>query len=153
MKKIEPYTNEQMTFDEKTNQYFLTLETVKANLPGTITDDGILAYRIKKNTRVIYNYIFNHAHSANRNFITNCINHTEEYRKWLYDALMAQMEADLFNGYNDLGLQPAQSLDERALQIEQQITVDTQMVLYSSVGYGGINLMAAFPISGLVLER
>ena len=65
---------------------------------------------------------------------------------------MAQMEADLFNGYNDLGLQPAQNTEERMLQIEQQVCIETQSIIYSSLGYGNVNIMAAYPISGVKLQ-
>ena len=152
MNKIEPYNDKKLTYDENTKRYFLTLETVKSNLPETITDDGILTYRIKKNTRIVYNYILSHCHSSNRKVVVDLIAHTEEYRNWIYEVLMAQMEADLFNGYNDLGLQPAQNTEERMLQIEQQVCIETQSIIYSSLGYGNVNIMAAYPISGVKLQ-
>ena len=100
MNKIEPYNDANLTYDENTKRYFLTLETVKSNLPETITDDGILTYRIKKNTRIVYNYILSHCHSSNRKVVVDLIAHTEEYRNWIYEVLMAQMEDDLFKSYS-----------------------------------------------------
>lgn len=147
MNKIEPYSDEKMLYNETTKQYELQSAWVKSQFGNPFADDNVLDQRIKRNTRKVYNYIFSHGYSGNRKAITAIINHTEEYRQFIYDALFSQMEADLASGYNDQDLYVGKTKDERELQQLNQVSVNTENILKSSNGYGNINLLyaGAFP--------
>lgn len=143
MKHIEPYSDEKMLYNEETKQYELKLAWVKANFGNPFNDDNTLTVRIKRNTRKVYNYIFSHGFSGNRKAIIAIINCTEEYRNYIFDALSSQMEADLASGYNDQDLYVAKTLDERNMQLINQVSAETETILKSSNGYGGLNLLYA----------
>ena len=149
MKHIEPYSDEKMLYNEETKRYELKPAWVKANYGNPFNDDNTLSVRIKKNTRKVYDYIFSHGFSGNRKAIIAIINHTEEYRNYIFDALAAQIEADLASGYNDQDLFVPKTMDERNLQLMNQVAAGTENILKASVGYGGINLLfvAAFNYS------
>ena len=143
MKHIKPYSDEKMLYNEQTKQYELKLSWVKANYGNPFNDDNTLSVRIKRNTRRVYDYIFSHAYSGNRKVIIAIINHTEEYRNYIFEALSSQMEADLASGYNDQDLYVAKNMEERNIQLVNQVTAHTETILKSSSGYGGINLLYA----------
>ena len=116
MEHIQPYSDGKMLYNEETKQYELQPAWVKANFGNPFNDDNTLSVRIKRNTRKVYNYIFSHGFSGNRRAIIAIINHTEEYRNYIFDALSNQMEADLASGYNDQDLFVPKSMDERNMQ-------------------------------------
>ena len=87
---------------------------------------------------------------GNRKTITAIINHTEEYREFIYDALFSQMESDAASGYNDQDLYVPKSKDERELQQINEVSVNTENILKSSNGYGGINLLFASAFNSAV---
>lgn len=143
MKTITPYSDDKMLYNEETQQYELQLAWVKNLFENPFRDDGVLEQRIKKNTRKILNYIYSHSYSGNRKTINALILKTEEYRTWLYDALISQMESDLASGYNDNDLYVSKSLNEREMQYINQVSVSTENILESSKGYGGINILSS----------
>lgn len=150
MKKIEPYSDEKMLYNEETKQYELRSAWIKEQFGDVFKDDAILTQRIKRNTRKVYNYIFSRGYSGNRKTILAIINHTEEYRQFIYDALFSQMESDMASGYNDQDLYVPKSKDERELQQINEVSVNTENVLKSSNGYGGINLLYASAFNSAV---
>lgn len=143
MEKIQPYSDDKMLYNTDTKQYELQMAWVKATFGNVFADDTVLEQRIKRNTRKVYNYIFSRGYSGNRKTITAIINHTEEYRTYIYDALLSQMESDMASGYNDQDLYVPKSKDDRELQQLNQVSVNTENILKSSAGYGGINLLYA----------
>lgn len=143
MEKIQPYSDDKMLYNTETKQYELQMAWVKATFGNVFADDTVLEQRIKRNTRKVYNYIFSRGYSGNRKTITAIINHTEEYRTYIYDALLSQMESDMASGYNDQDLYVPKSKDDRELQQLNQVSVNTENILKSSAGYGGINLLYA----------
>lgn len=150
MNIIEPYNDDKLVFNEKTNQYELDMAWVKENFGNPFSDDGTLTLRIKRNTRVVYDYLFSHAFSGNRKIITAIINHTKEYREYIHDALFRQMEADCNSGYNDNGLFVGESRDQRDMQYLNRVCVACEEVLQDGIGYGGINLMSATTLPKMV---
>ena len=152
------YTDDKMVYNEITGQYELALNYVKSLFQITFKDDTTLQKRIPKNSRKIYNFIFYRSYSSNSRVINFLLNETENGRKFLFDVLSEQMEADLQTGYNDLSNQPAvnvangQAIDRNVLA-NNQISVDTEQVIENSASYfGGINLLyrSIFP-AGLFL--
>ena len=143
MEKIKPYSDEKMLYNDITKQYELTIAWVKNAFGNPFADDNVLEQRIKRNTRKVYDYIFSHSYSGNRKIILAIVSHTEEYRNYIYDALLSQMESDLASGYNDQDNYLPKTKDERELQHLNQVSVGTENILKSSNGYGGINLLYA----------
>ena len=150
MEKITPFSDGKMLYNATTMQYELDMGFIKGEFGNLYADDNVLQVRIKRNTRKVYNYIFSHAYSGNRKIITAMINHTAEYRNFIFDALFSQMEADMASGFNDQDLYVKDTHDQRQLQHENQVSVGTQNILESSAGYGGINLLYAGVFNYLV---
>lgn len=134
------------------DMYILTPEFVKDQLDVHYKDDETLLKRIKANSRKIYNYIYSHAYSSNRPVIERLLNKTPEGYKYLKDALLTQMEADLETGINDLTKQPAINMSnfntlDRNLLFINQITPDTEQILDNSKAYfNGINILYQGPL-------
>lgn len=150
MKPILPYNDNLLEFNEKTQKYELTIETIKNNFDVYFNDDGVLTKRIRKNSRLIYNYIFSHSYSGNKRVILHFLHFTDKGREFLYDALLSQMEADLESGYNTLIDQPAidfknGSVINRNEIVRNQVSVATEQILLSSMGYFGFNLLYSAP--------
>lgn len=154
MKTIQPFTDKNLIWDEDEKKYFLTREYVNANFENPFNDDGILDRRIRKNTRVIYNYIYSRSNKRNREVIDFVLSRTEEGRKVVLELLSTQLEADLESAYNDLNDQPlinlksGQIVDRNAVR-QNRISPATEDVLEASIGILGINLLyaAQYPIS------
>lgn len=147
MNYIKPYSDDKMFYNEQTKQYELKMSYIKDTMPNTLADDGVLSHRIRLNTMVVYNAILMRSHSLNKDLIYDLINHTEEYRKWVLDALSMQMQADLLTAYNDIQNMVAKNQAERNMQFINQISPLTESILYNSSSYGGINLMCQYPIN------
>lgn len=140
MKKIEPYSDAKMLYNKENDRYELNRNWVKNNFDIPF-DDNILDKRIKKNTRVVYNRIFEIANTSNRQIINKIINHTEEYRNYIFDCLSSQIESDLISGYNDQGAFVPESKEQRDMQKLNAVSVDTERIIYNAKSYGGINLV------------
>ena len=149
---IQPYTDETMIWNSKTNKYELSPAFVKSEMETHYADDNVLDKRIKKNSRKIYNYIKYHSYSGNSYFVDVLLNKTEEGRRFLKDILLEQMEADNETGFNDLSSQPAVNvangniIDRDELR-RNQISVDTEQIIERNADYFGFNicLMSRFP--------
>lgn len=154
VQSITPYSDNLLTYDENSGNYILTIEICKSELPTeNINDDGILLKRIKKNSRIVYNYIYTHCAQANINVVERLLNYTQNGRKFLFDVLMAQMEADLESAYNDLGIQSpvnvvnGSTLDTKKIFDEQLCLMAKNIVNTQSKKYFGFNIMykSVFP--------
>lgn len=143
----EPYDDDSLTFNTETARYELTKQYCKDNFEITFKNDGVLSRRIKRNSRVVYYYLYLHSHSNNYSVVNFFLHRTEEGRKYLLNVLTEQMEADLETGYNDIGKQPAinfangQVLDRNEIQ-RNIVSVDTENVIYNSAIYLGFNLIS-----------
>ena len=140
MKRIIPYSDEKMLYNKELERYELNKTWVKNNFDIPF-DDNVLEKRIKKNTRVVYNRIFEIANSANRKIINKIINCTKEYRNYIFDCLSSQIESDLISGYNDQSAFVPESKEQRDLQVLNAVSVDTERIIYNAKSYGGINLV------------
>lgn len=152
LQKITPYSDENLTWDDSTKKYYLTLEYCKANFDDNFADDEVLMKRIKMNTNLIYRFIKYRACSFNRRIIEKVVNYTQEGRDFLLEMLSAQMSADIETGYNDLSKTPAinvangQVLDRNELY-RNQLCVDAEQIFDSSDAWFGfrIGYQAPFP--------
>ena len=157
--KIKPYSNEQMTWDEESQKYYLNIEYCKNEFEDTFRDDEVYKKRIKKNSKIVYRWINYHINSYNRPVVFGVLHGTQEGRKLLLDMLTSQMEADVQTGYNDLSSTPAINVSTGRKDFERedlygnQVTVDTQEIWESSADYVGFNLsyQAKYPYTLFVL--
>lgn len=158
--KIQPYSDNDLTWNESTHQYELTLQYCKANFEDNFRDDGVLQKRIQKNSHKIYRFIKYRVYSRNRPIVNNVLNNTQEGREFIKEMLSAQMEADIETGFNDLSSTPAvnvangQIIDRNELY-RNQICVDAEQIFDSSDDYFGfrIGYQAAFPPIYFVLLK
>lgn len=102
MKYLEPKTDEEMEWDGY--MYILTRAYCKKHFDIAYRDDGALDKRRKKNSRVVYNALRERLNSNNVLMGLFLINETDSGRKFIKDVLTEQMDADIQNGYNDLGI-------------------------------------------------
>lgn len=143
---VSPYNDSKLVFNKETNRYELSMEFVKNEFEITFRDDGVLEKRIKKNSRKIYNFIKYRSYTYNEPVIDFCLNQTEEGRKFLFDVLLEEMEADLESGYNDLSSQPAINFangsDKNRHELaKNQVSVDAEQVIERNGAYFGFNLL------------
>ena len=143
--KIKPYSDNQLAWNENTQQYELTLEYCKDIFESNYVDDEVYQKRIRKNSRKIYRYIQNHVHSYNLPLVTRLINETEEGRAFMREILTTQMDADIETGFNDLSSTPAINLSngqviDRNELYRNQICVDAEQVFDDSHKYFGFRI-------------
>lgn len=150
--KTQPYSDEKLTWNKETGRYELSFTFVNSEYDNNFKSDAVLKKRLKKNSRLIYNFIFYRSNSMNKVVVEYLLNHTKEGRDFLFDVLTTQFEADNESGYNDLGdtapinVSNGQSID-RNLLWANQVSVSTEQIIDNSSRYFGINLMyqAVFP--------
>ena len=158
---IQPYTDKFLTWNSKTNRYELTMSYVKEELEINFRDDGVLEKRLKRNSKIIYNYLKNNTYVGNIADMETLLNKTEQGRDFLKEVLLEQFEADNESGYNDLTKQPAinlatgQVIDRNEL-IRNQISVAAEQVIDNNAQYFGFNICVMFrypPYLQLLLAR
>lgn len=103
---IHLYDDNNLHFNQDTNQYELTIQYCKDNYETTFKNDGTLLRRIKLNSQVVYNFIKSRVAQVNKPVVDFLLHRTEQGRKLLLEMLDAQMYADITTGYNDLMFQP-----------------------------------------------
>ena len=147
----KPYNDEKLVWNEQTNRYELTIEYVSNLFDNTFKDTGVLAKRITKNSRKIYNFIYARANSHNKEIIDFVLNNSENGRNFLIAVLTEQIEADLETGFNDLSSIPAvntatgQVIDRNQLVLNQ-ISVDAEQIVQSSANYFGFSIIYTAPL-------
>lgn len=142
MEKIQPYSDGKMLYNDEEKRYELNIEYVKNNFDIPF-DDEVLKKRIKKNSRVVYNHLYSITNTGNRHIVEWLISHTNEYRDFIFDCLVVQIESDLASGYNDHGLFVPESKEQRDMQRLNSVCVECESIMQRSASYGGINLVYA----------
>ena len=152
---IQPYTDEFLKWNEATQKYELTLEFVKLAMDVNFANDSITERRIKQNTKTVYNFIKYRCYSGNSAYIDVLLNKTEEGRRFIKDVLLCQFEADNETAYNDLVKQPAidvasgKEIDRDKLWANQ-VSVETEQLVYSNESYFGFNIMVRYTFPPLL---
>ena len=147
----KPQDNEFLEWNKDTDRYQLKLSYVKELrdiLP--YKSDRVAQTRIKQTSLRVYNYIYNHSNSANRQVLTFLLNKTENGRKFLKEVLTSQIEADMDYGYNDLMVRPAINATTNSVLNRDEvrlnaISLETEEIINDSVGYFGFNLCVLIP--------
>lgn len=151
LKILEPFSDELLKYDFTTNRYELTMSITKTLIGNPFKDDAVLQQRIKKNSLVVYNYIYSRGNSHNKKYTEFILNNTKQGRLFIYKCLESQIMADALSGYNDLGdqnlidLNKGQVVDRNKI-IESQVSVNTQLLIENSqadlCGYNVLCLIA-----------
>jgi hypothetical protein len=154
----EPLSDSKLIYNEKTKRYELTINEVKENFTIPYNDDGILEQRIRKNSRVVYGYIYAMGNPLNRKIVDWLLHYTEEGREYLYDALISQIESDLASGFNSLAEQPRVNLKTGHIIPEEEmvlsmVSTPTRMILENSESYTNLNLLYRAKYDWLVFSQ
>lgn len=148
MKHLEPFTDNALEWDGQ--KYVLTRQYCKETFEITFTNDGVLDRRRRKNARVCYNIIKNRLATSNMELGLWLINNTAEGRKFIKDLMTEQMEADLLNGYNDLGSTSAinvangQVIDRAEIE-RNMLGVNAEIILDNTANYFPFNIFVRYP--------
>ena len=135
---LAPFNDELLTFDRVNNRYELTMSMAKTIINGNpFKDDAVLKQRLKKNSLVVYNYIYSRGNSYNNKYTQFILNNTKQGRAFIYQCLESQIMADALSGYNDLGDQNLIDLNRnqtinREKVVVSQVSVNTQMLIENS---------------------
>lgn len=148
LKIIETYNDEYLEYDEVQEMYELTLSIAKTYVGNVYKDDNELKRRIKLNSMIVYNYIYNHGHTNNKKYTKVILNKTEQGRKFILKCLTTQLIADSKSGYNDLGSEnlvdsaSGHTIDRERIR-ENLVSVNTEELIVNSkadlCGYSVIN--------------
>ena len=148
LKIIETYNDECLEYDKVNKMYELTLSIAKTYVGNVYKDDNELKRRIKLNSMIVYNYIYNHGNTNNKKYTRVILNRTEQGRSFILSVLTTQLIADSKSGYNDLGSENLVDLSNGSIidreKIRQNlVSVNTEELIVNSkadlCGYSVIN--------------
>ncbi len=153
LKIKKAFSDDALTFDKVNQKYELSL-AYTINLVGNVfKDTGEMVRRIKLNSMVVYNYIYNHGNTNNKKYTRFILNNTEQGRAFIKECLESQMIADAKNGYNDLGSENLVDIAnnnaiKRETIRENLVSVNTEELIVNSkadlCGYNVLNPMAYY---------
>ena len=147
------YDDEVLEWNSNTNRYQLTLEYFKTLFDAMpYKNDSMAQKRIKQNSLRVYSYIVAHSNTANRPVIDFLLNKTENGRKFLIEALTAQIEADANYGYNDLAVRPIINTvngqeGDRNIYRQNTISLECEQIIDDSANYFGFNICYMAPFN------
>lgn len=145
-KFIKPKNDDNLTFNQNTGRYQLTIQYVKDEINDhPYKDDAETKRRIKLNSRVVYDYINLKVATVNKTVVWFLLHNTQEGRDFLLELLSAQMYADVQTGYNDLLYQPPISYSggndkDRAIVKQNLLCPAAEIVFEDSFKYFGFNI-------------
>lgn len=154
----KPYSDNDLRYNEKNGRYELTIEYVKEICDVPYKNDIVLAQRLKENSRLVYNWIYNHSNTANRQVINFLLHRTENGRSFLIEALESQIIADMGSGYNDIVNTPIINVStgqegNRVAFRENAIAISTENIIDDSPGYfDGINIVYQYPYDPMIFR-
>lgn len=145
------YNDDALFFDKVNQKYELTL-AYTINLVGNVfKDTGEMQRRIKLNSMVVYNYIYNHGNTNNKKYTRYILNNTEQGRLFIKNCLESQMIADAKNGYNDLGsenivdIASGDAMNRERIR-ENLVSVNTEeLIVNSKADLCGYNVLNPIP--------
>jgi hypothetical protein len=102
-------TTNMMTYDLNNHRYVLKAQYCSeiANLSEVYADQSAIDKTLKSISRTIYNWIYSRIPVCNKNYIEYLLAKHEDCIRALYEAMLAQLEADISSGYNDIKNQSA----------------------------------------------
>jgi hypothetical protein len=109
-----------------------SIENIKANLRSI--------------SRTIYNFIYFHNHTLNRNYVEYLLATDVNFRNVMYEAMLSQLLADVESGVDSVKNQSGINLEtggiiSRSDRISNMISIETEMILRNSNGSQDILFM------------
>ncbi len=151
LKIIEPFEDDALKFDKVNDRYELTLSYVITIIGNVFKDTNELQRRIKLNSMIVYNYIYNHGNTNNKKYTRFILNHTKQGRHFILQCLESQMIADAKSGYNDLGsenlidIASGNAIDREKIR-ENLVSVNTEEIIVNSkADLCGYNVICQVP--------
>lgn len=98
-----------MNYDKDNHRYVLVAKNCSdiANLSEVYSDFNTIEKTLKSISRTIYNWIYSRVPFSNKNYIEYLLATHKDCIRVIYGAMIAQLEADIASGYNDIKNQPA----------------------------------------------
>ncbi len=151
LKILEPFNDDLLEYDKANEVYVLTLSIAYTLIGNVFKDDKELQRRLKLNSIIVYNYIYNHGNTNNKKYTRFILNNTEQGRKFIYRCLESQIIADAKSGYNDLGsenlvdMQSGNVIDRNKIR-ENLVSVNTEeIIINSKADLSGYNVICQMP--------
>lgn len=151
LKILEPFNDDLLEYDKPNEVYVLTLSIAHTLIGNVFKDDNELQRRLKLNSIIVYNYIYNHGNTNNKKYTRFILNNTEQGRKFIYRCLESQIIADAKSGYNDLGsenlvdMNSGNVIDRNKIR-ENLVSVNTEeIIINSKADLSGYNVICQMP--------
>ena len=151
LKIIEPFEDDALKFDKVNDRYELTISYTTNLVKNPYTDTEEMQRRIKLNSMIVYNYIYNHGNTNNKKYTRFILNHTEQGRKFILQCLESQIIADSKSGLNDLGSENLVDMNngsiiDRDKIRENLVSVNTEeLIVNSKADLCGYNVICQMP--------
>lgn len=151
LKIIEPFDDDALKFDKVNDRYELTISYTTNLVKNPYTDTNEMQRRIKLNSMIVYNYIYNHGNTNNKKYTRFILNHTEQGRKFILQCLESQIIADSKSGLNDLGSENLVDMNngniiDRDKIRENLVSVNTEeLIVNSKADLCGYNVICQMP--------
>lgn len=151
LKIIEPFNDELLEYDKINEVYILSMSIAKTIVGNVYKDDDELKRRLKLNSIIVYNFIYNHGNTNNKKYTRFMLNNTECGRKFIYRCLESQIIADSKSGYNDLGsenlvdMASGHTIDRNKIR-QNLVSVNTEEIIVNSkADLCGYNVICQMP--------
>ena len=141
-----PTNDTKMIYDYDNHRYVLNHESNGEHLNYAKAYGSIENIRatLRSISRTIYNYIYAHNHTLNRDYVEYLLATDTELRNVIYEVMLAQLIADVESGVDSVKSQAGINFEsggviDRNARIENTISIDAEMILRNS--NGKINLL------------
>lgn len=148
---IKPYNDDELYFDKVNQKYELSIAYVTNLIGNVFRDTGEMQRRIKLNSMIVYNYIYNHGNTNNKKYTRFILNNTKQGRHFIFECLESQILADAKSGYNDLGsenivdIANGHALSRERIR-ENLVSVNTEeLIVNSKADLCGYNVLNPIP--------
>lgn len=145
-----PINDQQMTYDPIFHRYILNVKFASTylgvNLTQIYNEEAGAKSILNAISRRTYQYVYRNNAISNRNFVEYMLALDETLRPAIMEAMLAQLEADISSGYNDLinspgiNIESGGVIDEQTMA-ERALCIDARSILEN--GNGCFNLMYA----------
>lgn len=136
-----PQNDAKMLYDFDTHRYVLNHEGNGEHLNIAKAYGSIENIRanLRSISRTMYNYIYSHNHTANRDYVEYLLATDTSLRNVLYEAMLAQLIADVESGVDSVKNQAGINLEtggviRRNDRIANMISIEAEMILRNANG-------------------
>lgn len=143
---MQPYNDNLMIYDPTVHRYILNHEGSgeHINIAKAYGSIENIKTNLRSISRTVYNYIYLHSHSNNRDFLEFMLATEPTLRTVLYEAMLSQLIADIESGVDSVKNQAGINFEngqaiERTGIFGSIVSPETQMILMN--GDGKTNLL------------